>query len=173
MRFIKHIHIACIFIGAFISTLPISASSFAQTQYQSTAKFNLNLSEEVREAVNHGVRLTFVCEFAKDRSWLFLAWQDVQKEHRFVVSYHALSSRYLVQRDSEQSPSLFRSLDGAMDFITAQSLTLLDTYNDTQHSYNLRVSLSKHELPGPMRLNAFISGDWSLDTGWISWQSER
>ncbi len=169
MRLIKQTSIATILICACV----LSIQSVAQTQYQSNNELNLNLSEEVREAINHGVRLTFICEFAQHRTWLFLAWQDIQKEHRFVVSYHALSSRYLVQQDSEQSAALFRSLDNAMDFITSRSLSLLDSYSDTQHSYSLRVSLSKYELPGPMRLNAFISSDWNLDTDWISWQSDQ
>lgn len=169
----------CLLIGCLLYAYAISVNAYAQpqkviqTQSESTAKLNLSLSEDVQEAINHGVSLTFVCEFAKHQTWFFLNWQDIQKEHRFVLTHHALSNRYMVQRISQQKPSLFRSLGGAMDFITAQSLSLLDRYSDSQHSYSLRVSLSKYELPGPMRLNAFISSDWNLDTGWISWQSNH
>lgn len=167
----------CLLIGcsfyAYTIAMQAHAQQLVQSQGEPTEQLNLSLSEDVQEAINHGVSLTFIAEFAQHQKWLFLTWQDVQKEHRFVVTHHALSNRYMVQRNTQSKPYLFRSLGGAMDFITMQSLSLLDRYSDTQHSYSLRVSLSKYELPGPMRLNAFISSDWNLDTGWISWQSNQ
>lgn len=148
-------------------------NAFKQTQDKPNSELQLNLSDEVIDAVNRGVSLTFVSEYAQRQSWFFLSWQSVAKEHRFVVIHHALSNRYLVRRDAIERPAIFRSLGGAMDFITTRSVAMLDSYSDSKHPYNLRISLSKYKLPAPMRLIAFTSRDWDLDTGWISWQLDQ
>jgi len=46
--------------------------------------------------------------------------------------------------------------------------------NDKTHSsQKMRLRLSKTKLPGPMRLTAFITSAWDLNSGWKSWQSDQ
>ena len=136
-----------------------------------TAALNLSLSQQVQDAINQGVRLTFYSRFAKSQRWAL--WHRWQKKHRFSVTHHALSDHYLVKLDNHANANLFRSLDAAMDYIATQSVALLAAHTDTPEAYSIRTNINKYELPGPMRLNAFISPDWDLDTGWVAWQSDQ
>jgi len=131
--------------------------------------FTITLSEESQQAINNGVSLTFVCEFAMQKKYAFLTWNTAHHKHQFRVSRHALSNRYLVRTDNLQKPKIFVSLAQTMTYISSSSMHLFRNYIAKQSKYKMRLSLSKYELPGPMRLNAFISSDWNLNTGWIAW----
>jgi len=67
---------------------------------------------------------------------------------------------------------MFRSLVEAIDYIKSESLILLGSYKKTNKLGQMRITLNRYELPGPMRLQAFISGDWDVDTGWMTWEFE-
>jgi len=135
--------------------------------------FDISLSSAAQQAIDNGVALTFVCEFANLKRIAFLAWASERKQHRFVVTHHALSDRYIVRQDKLQTPHLFRSLAHAIDFMTEQANELFNSYYDHDDQHHMRISLSKYELPGPMRLNAFISSEWDLDSGWKKWASSN
>lgn len=151
-----------------------ATQSTAENTTQSTTKrFDITLSDAAQKAVDNGVALTFVCEFANLKKFAFIPWITERKQHRFVLTHHALSNRYIVRLDKIQTPNLFRSLAHAVDFMTEQAMELFDSHNEHSHQHHMRISLSKYELPGPMRLNAFISNEWDLDSGWIEWVSEN
>ena len=139
---------------------------------QTEEGFTITLSDESRQAIDNGVPLTFVCRFAMQKKFAFLTWNTDYHAHRFMVSRHVLSNRYLVRINNAQRPKIFASLTQTMAYISRVSLELFGNYSSLQNEYKMRLSLSKYELPGPMRLNAFISSDWNLDTVWIAWASE-
>ena len=137
----------------------------------------IELSEKVEEAIDGGIELTFKSEFAHIEYFLFLTWPEQVKQHHFTVTRHALSNRYLVRQPSKLAPTMFRSKRETMSFIASQTLALfeqyhkLDTHNTEPHQMRLRLSIT--ELPGPLRLSAFINSEWDLDSGWNTWQSAQ
>ena len=137
----------------------------------------IELSEKVEEAIDGGIALTFESEFAHIENFLFISWPEQVKRHRFTVTRHALSNRYLVRQQSKLAPSMFRSKRETMSFIASQTLALFkqyheqDTHNTEPHQMRLRLSIT--ELPGPLRLSAFINSEWDLDSGWNTWQSAQ
>ncbi len=78
----------------------------------------------------------------------------------------------MVRKDQQDRQHIFRSLLEAVNFIQSESVTLLGAYTKTNEHGQMRIVLNKYELPGPMRLQAFISREWDIDTGWIKWQYE-
>ena len=134
--------------------------------------FSLSLSGQAQEAVENGVSLTFTCDFAMVNRFLFISWPSQRKQHRFVVSHHALSNRYIVRQDQQQRQHSFRSLNASMNYLSAEAQRLFNAYFEKDPEYEIRLSLSKYELPGPIRLSAFLASDWDLDTGWVKWDSE-
>jgi len=138
---------------------------------QTEQGFTITLSEESQQAIDNGVPLTFICEIAMQRKFVFFTWSKTLHTHRFMVSRHALSNRYLVRLNKAQKPKIFASIAQTMAYISRTSVELFNTHTAQQSKYKMRLSLSKYELPGPMRLNAFISSNWNLDTGWIAWAS--
>ncbi len=131
----------------------------------------IELSESTLAAIDSGISLTFVCDYAVVNSWLFLNWPKQRKQHEFVISKHALSDRYLVHQDGQATPMIFRSTSQGVAFISKTIQNLFRDYAASQPDTQLRVSLSKYELPAPMRLTAFISEQWDFDSGWGRWQS--
>ena len=135
--------------------------------------FSVSLSSQVQEAVENGVALTFACEFAMINRFLFISWPRQKHEHQFVVTHHALSNRYIVRQGQQQNQHSFRSLDASMNYMASEAQRLYSDYLNNNSRYEVRLSLSKYELPGPIRLSAFLSSDWDLDTGWVKWDSEH
>ena len=123
--------------------------------------------------MHNGVELTFVCEFALVNTFLFFAWPDQLKSHRFVLRHHALSNSYLVSEGASSGSHIFRSTTDSMDYVAARAMTLFAEYSESQPAYKMRLRLSKYELPVPMRLSAFITKDWDLNSGWEAWQSAQ
>lgn len=129
---------------------------------------DLTLSDEVQSAINSGVALSINSAFAIRTSWWLFHTSSKPKYHHFSIQRHALSNRYIVKRDDLNTPHIFLSITEATNYIAAQSVMLLEFYHDTDNPYSMRLSLNKYDLPGPMRLNAFLSSEWELDTGWLS-----
>lgn len=151
----------------------VTGYSSAQTKphnlYDSAENFRFTLSAQAQEAIQNGVALSFRGLFAKRKSFWFLRRSANVKEHTFLLMRHALSNRYLVKHDGLDTPHIFRSLAEATNHIAVETVLLLKLYNDPQNNYSMRLSLNKFDLPGPMRLNAFLSSAWDIDTGWIKW----
>lgn len=134
--------------------------------------FAIELSPQAQEAINNGVSLTIDCDFANIENVLIFNRKSNETNHRFTLSRHALSNRYMVKQDSLSRPRIFRTIPEATHYISTQAVALLETYTIYNTDQKMRLSLNKFELPGPMRLQAFIFDEWDLDTGWIAWKLE-
>lgn len=130
----------------------------------------IQLSESTLAAIDNGVSLTFVCDYAVLKPWLFFKWPEQRKQHQFIISKHALSDRYLVHQDNKATPSIFRSSSKGVAYISKAVQNLFRGYLNQQPETQLRISLNKYDLPAPMRLTAFTSTQWNFDSGWGTWQ---
>jgi hypothetical protein len=164
-------------ISFFISNFWIAPQASANGIFYNENGLRIELSEKVEEAIDAGIALTFESEFAHIETFLFVSWAEQIKQHRFTVSRHALSNRYLVHHKQSLAPSMFRSKRESMSYIAEQTMTLFmkyhdqDIHNTERHEMRLRLSIA--ELPGPLRLSAFINKEWDLDSGWNIWQSAQ
>ena len=150
-------------------------TSTVDAEYNSNSSLedlSIELSVRAQNAVNNGVSLTFDCDFAHLESFLFLVIPRNKKHHRFTLTRHTLSNRYIVKRDNLDTPHMFRTIPEASNYIVMQAIGLLEFYSETDANRKMRLSLNKYELPSPMRLPAFIFNEWDLDTGWVKWEFE-
>ncbi len=131
----------------------------------------IELSSHTLEAIDSGVSLTFKCDYAIIKKWLFMKWPEQRKKHQFVISKHALSDRYLVHIDDKATPYIFRSSSQGVAFIGKSAQNLFYEYVRQDPETQLRISLSKYELPAPIRLSAYTSKQWNFDSGWAAWKS--
>lgn len=138
----------------------------ANTQVPAAAKL-LQLTKEATEALDNGVRLEFVCRYGTRSALPFLSYRNVHHRHKFEIQRHALSNRYVVRKDDLETPRIFRSAPQAMNYIADQARLLLDNYQQDSLALQMRISLNQYSLPGPMRLNAFLSEQWDIDSGWV------
>ena len=146
-----------------------SAQTAPKLGLKSAENINLKLSNEVQGAIQNGVTIMFRCQYAERKTFWFLSRSANIKQHHFSLKRHALSNQYIVKRIDLDALKLFRSLDEATRYIAAQSVLLLEFYHDSDTLNSMRLSLNKFDLPAPMRLNAFLSSAWAVDTGWLLW----
>ena len=128
----------------------------------------LILSQQAREALEHGVSLTITLEMElrNDNNMIVMRRDD----RRFRLSYLPLSERYqLSEVDSGElhSFSRLRHLLAEINVLDVQ----LATGPLPPGSYELRtrIRLDESLLPAPMQLPAWLSPQWEHDSEWSVW----
>ena len=128
----------------------------------------LELSEQAREALEHGVTLVvrLELELRNDNKMIV-----VQRDARhFQLRYLPLSERYQLSEEESGDSRTFsrlRHLLAAMDVFNIH----LSTGPLPSGSYELRtrIRLDESRLPSPMRLPAWFSAQWQHDSEWSVW----
>ena len=146
--------------------------------YLLNAKMAINLSSGPREALENGVPLVFELQIQtlEKHTWL---WDSVVAEYKQArqVQLHALSSTYLVKDLATGAQRSYPTLDEALQAAGfVHNYPVLDyalMRNDESYSVRLRGSLDIEALPTPVRLLAYISSAWDMDSEWYQWQLAR
>jgi len=159
----------------FVQSAIISTSAAAEQGIELyESKLTLVLSDDVQEALNSGVRLKFIAASGHRKKLLFLSWTKKDQQQTFEIHHHALSNNYLVSNQDQTTLRSFSSLRMSLDYIKQLSETFFAQVDDQsvvatfEPAY--RLYLDKFSLPTPMRIYAFWSLDWDLDSGWQEWE---
>jgi hypothetical protein len=142
------------------------------------ARFAIRLSHGASEALDNGVPLTFEfqVQLVKQHKWL---WDVVETEHVVVrqLQYHALSRSYLVRTTggtgTQGSYSQLQDALTAVGSIDRLLVTSQPLEAGLKYYIRLRGSLDIEELPTPVRLLAYVSSDWDMDSEWYTWPIDR
>lgn len=142
--------------------------------YRLDAQIEYRFSKAALEALQNGVPLTVAIEMEvrRRRSWL---WDETvyALTQRFQLEYHALSRQYLVSNLNSGERRAFPSQPTALAFMgRMQHFPLLDRgllAKDGRYEGALRAVLALDALPGPLRLVAYLSNDWSMTSEWRTW----
>ncbi len=140
--------------------------------YSLNADVDINLDNEIEEAVNKGVPLNFLVEFqiVSPRKY----WFDdeiVTASQNVILSYHALTRQYLVKRGSHQQS--FETLSEA-----TQELAELNEWKVVEKSllekgevYNaaLLIRLDQTKLPKAIQVDTIASEKWNLTSQKFEW----
>lgn len=143
--------------------------------YYLDAQLDYRLTEPVREALENGVALIFELEIEvrEPRRWL---WdKDIARlTQRYAVSYHALSSRYVLRNLNSGESRSFSSEYGVLRALGDISrLPLIDRQlleQDAVYEIALRARLDLEMLPPPLRTVAYVSPNWRLVSEWKTWR---
>ena len=146
--------------------------------YTVVAEFNLDLSEESREALDHGVYLTVAVEMEirRERSviWDALMARSVR---RFRLQHHALTQQYIVTDTSSGISSNFPSLATAIAAIASPSpmpVARRDSLpNDEFYHARVRARLDNDALPAPLRPIAIFKSGWRQKSPWYRIEMPR
>jgi hypothetical protein len=137
------------------------------------AHFAIHLSSGAQEALDNGVPLTFELQIqlVRKHTWL---WDKVEVEHVRVrrLQYHALSRSYQVKDVNKGTQANYSRLDDALVAAgTVDGLPFTDAPLKPDRSYviRLRGSLDIESLPTPVRLLAYVSEDWNMNSEWYAW----
>jgi hypothetical protein len=132
---------------------------------------DLELSEQAREALEHGVTLTVVLEMElRNENNMIVAKKD---SNRFQISYLPLSERYQLASEKTGGMKTYPRLRhwwAAMDDLDVPVST--GPLPPGSYELRVRVRLDERSLPAPMQLPAWFSSQWRHDSEWSVWPFE-
>ncbi|MDH5469057.1 MAG: DUF4390 domain-containing protein [Gammaproteobacteria bacterium] len=141
------------------------------------AQYDIRLSSGAQEALENGVPLVFElrAQIVKTHKWF---WDVVEFERtqRRQLQYHALSRSYLVKDIASGSQGVYSQLDDALFAVgLIDALHLTDATLDSKRQYvvRLRGSHDIESLPTPVRLLAYVSSEWDMNSQWYTWPLAR
>ena len=174
-------------VSFFVSLLLSSSMVFAATNsilikqadlqlvddfYLLNAEISIDFDAEIEEAINKGVPLHFLIEFqvVSPRKY----WFDdeiITTTNRVVLSYHALTKQYLINRETHQKS--FETLDEAVDELL--QLTDLKVFEkvliekDANYKAALLMRLDQAKLPKAIQVDAIASEKWNITSQKYEW----
>ena len=162
--------------GAF--TVASAETRRGESDWRLDAEFSIRLSEGAQEALDNGVPLVLDLQVQalEKQPWMWEAVVAEQKRSR-QLQYHALSRTYLVKDLNTGFQRSFRHLDEALqDAGVLEDVSVLEyrAMKDGRHYVlRLRGGLDIESLPTPVRLLAYVSSSWDMDSEWFRWRLER
>ena len=141
------------------------------------ARFLIRLSSGAQEALENGVPLVFEfqVQLVKTHKW-FWDSVDIDLTQRRELEYHALSRSYLVKNLNAGTQGNYRRLEDALLAAgTLQNLVLTSAPLQAGQHYIVRIrgSLDIESLPTPVRLLAYVSSAWDMQSEWYAWPLVR
>lgn len=171
--------LACVLALGFVAPAHAAAFKVSDLQTQRTegvyylnADLTLDLNQEARKALSHGVALTFVVDIKVERKRSWWIWDKTAAElsERYRLSYRPLAERYRLDNLNSGLNEEYPTLEAALNSIShIRNLPVIDASLLNPHArYYLlmRVVLDTHELPGPLKLLAAILPGWRLASDW-------
>jgi hypothetical protein len=143
--------------------------------YRLDADIDLPLSEPVLEALRSGVALTLVLEMEVLRPRRYWFDEEVASlTQGYRLRYHALSRQFVVTNLNTGAQNNFGTRADALSYIgRLRNFPLIDDQllaENESYLIRLRARLAVEELPPPLQLQARLSRDWQLTTGWYPWR---
>ncbi|MGB5261194.1 MAG: DUF4390 domain-containing protein [Gammaproteobacteria bacterium] len=137
------------------------------------AQCDIRLSPGSLEALENGVPLVFEirAQIVKTHDWL---WDVVEheREQSRQLQYHALSRSYIVKDIGSGRQGVYNRLDDALYAVGLLDALLLTSETlDRSGNYiiRLRGSHDIESLPTPVRLLAYVSSEWDMNSQWYTW----
>jgi hypothetical protein len=133
--------------------------------YHLNARFGFDFNAEIEEAINKGVALNFLVEFALMEPHHYWFDEEVTSASQTIkLSYHALSRQYLVNVGTHQAsyPS-FQEAVQALSRIKDWAVVDKSLVKKGIPYYAmLRMRLDVNSLPKPLQVSSIGSDKWDL-----------
>lgn len=144
----------------------------AEDAYLLHAEFSVNISDEVEEAIDKGVELDFLVEFALMEERKYWFDEEVTSASWTVrLRYHALSRQYLLNAGGHQMA--FASLEEALHALgNLQNWPVVEKSllkKGAPYYAMLRMRLDHNRLPKPLQISAIGSEKWNLVSERYRW----
>jgi len=133
------------------------------------ADFELELTQRLEEALDHGVALYFVVEFELVRPrWYWFDEKAAAEKLTLRLVYHSLSRQYRVSRGALYQnfatlAEALRTIGTVRDWAVVERERLKP---EEAYVASLRMRLDTAQLPKPLQVSAFGSREWTLVSDW-------
>lgn len=143
--------------------------------YFATARIDYRLSDDALEALESGIALTIQLQIEVARVRRFWVDQKVASlKQDYQLSYQPLSERYVVKNLNSGEQGSYATLFSALNTMgRVVDLPIIDAAllePNTPHEISIRAVLDQNTLPGPLRLIAFWSSGFRLQSDWYTWK---
>ena len=149
------------------------SSVIERNRLRTDAKLDLKLENAPAEALRAGIPLTLSIEIQLlNRKGLLWKQRIAIWRYRYVLDYHRLSGRYLVENIASAQMKTFATLIEALNSLSrvSSSEKLPKTINNFDRLVvQLRINLDTNELPAPLRLITIFFPDWQQTSEWEQW----
>ncbi|OSI13980.1 hypothetical protein BWD09_11745 [Neisseria dentiae] len=161
-----------------ISATRMQATLTASGQMLVSSRFKTDLPDQLKQALNQGVPLTFTLNYQLSAptiaAYRFKLGQLVGSDSsiQYKLSYHPLTNRYRVAVGTFSTE--YNSLETALRGVGAVAnwrvlgSGALSGVQAGEAKAEIRLALSTSQLPKPFQINALTSKSWQLDSGWQS-----
>ncbi|MBC8519726.1 MAG: DUF4390 domain-containing protein [Gammaproteobacteria bacterium] len=150
--------------------------------YMVNAEFSYMLGEEIIDALQNGIPITFVAEYVVEEITPFWSKNNTvtKGEHRFILSYHGFSGRYYLISLKNNSHGTYGTIEKAIERMTMRHDALIidkSLLSDKgKYQVKIRSSIDSSKLPGMIRpyvYTPYLWPEWKLDSGWHTILIER
>lgn len=151
-----------------------ATSRLSDGVYFVTARIEYRLSDEALEALESGVVLPIQLQIEVSRVRRLWVDQKVATlKQDYKLSFQPLSERYVIKNVNSGEQESFATLFSALNNLgRVVDLPLIDAAlldSRARHEVTLRVVLDQNTLPGPLRVIAFWSDGFRLESDWKTW----
>ncbi|GAA5099334.1 hypothetical protein GCM10023338_12700 [Wohlfahrtiimonas larvae] len=146
-----------------------------QDTYKLSIEATIKMSNEQIEILQNGISLTFSYTFVVEEKvgLVWLEGDNKQTIYDYTISYNALTQQYVVESHKKRRYENFPTLSLALAYIAEpknMSIKIIDREPNRAYRGGVRLKLDINELPTPLRIPAYLSKEWNLDTGWKYWE---
>lgn len=157
-----------------ISSVFVKAGNKANL-YKIAVEATIEMSDQQVEMLENGIPLTFSYTFVVEEKVgvLWLEKSNETKQYDFTVSYNALTQQYVVKTLWNKKYENFPTLTMALGYIAEPknlNINIVNRKENGKYRGGVRLRLDIEALPTPLRIPAYTSKDWNLDTGWKYWE---
>ncbi len=164
--------------GVSAATAPFEVRSAESRLYDgvwyATALIDFQLSDEALAALRSGVVLTIELQIRVSSVRRF--WLDKETAslaQRFELRFQPLSERYVTLNLNSGEQASFATLFSALSHMgRIVNLPIIDDSlldPDAEYEISMRAVLDQNTLPGPLRMLAFWSSGFRLESEWFVW----
>lgn len=146
-----------------------------EDNYKIAIEATIKMSEEQVEILKNGISLTFSYTFVIEEK-IGVAWLEGDNEpktYNYTVSYNALTQQYVVNSHRHKKYENFPTLSLALAYVAEpknMNIEIVNRHQNRVYRGGVRLKLDINELPTPLRVPAYLSKEWNLDTGWKYWE---
>ena len=139
------------------------------------ARIRFTFSDDSLEALRNGVALTVIVEIEVRRErgrW----WDEtlVARELRYRIETNVLTGRYRVRDLGDGITRNYRSLEEMVEALgrlkSVPVIARVRLSGEARHAARIRARLDIEALPSPLRLIAYLSPGWRMNSGWFEWR---
>ena len=140
-------------------------------------KSDIVMSDEQEQMLLNGIPLTFVYDIRiQERGfWSFWHGNNYAKEIRYLLFYHGLSKQFVVRDIETKKQHSYPTLSLALLSISMPTNIEFRITDDNgihiEHfKGQAKLWLDIEALPTPLRIPAYLSKNWWLNSNWLQWE---